>query len=125
VCVVDQPFPQPTIEKKIVSAHMSKFGVEDEEFTDKLIAWSNVIRKTFEADGVDEVISTRRLCHISKCYSIFEDRMKSINKCISRFDDETRTAFLDLYTKIDESQLTEDGEIVIEGEIIPEEEPPF
>ena len=115
VCVVDQPFPQPTIEKKIVSAHMSKFGVEDEEFTDKLIAWSNVIRKTFEADGVDEVISTRRLCHISKCYSIFEDRMKSINKCISRFDDETRTAFLDLYTKIDESQLTEDGEIVIDG----------
>ena len=49
--------------------------------------------------------------------------MKSINKCISRFDDETRTAFLDLYTKIDESQLTEDGEIVIEGEITPEVAP--
>jgi MoxR-like ATPase len=128
VCVIDQPFPQPTIEKKIVSAHMSKFGVEDEEFTDKLIAWSNVIRKTFDADGVEEVISTRRLCHIVKTFSIFEDRMKSINMCISRFDEETRTAFLDLYTKIDESQLTEDGEIVIEGEILPEvreEEPPF
>jgi MoxR-like ATPase len=128
VCVIDQPFPQPTIEKKIVLAHMSKFGVEDEEFTDKLIAWSNVIRKTFDADGVEEVISTRRLCHIVKTFSIFEDRMKSINMCISRFDEETRTAFLDLYTKIDESQLTEDGEIVIEGEILPEvreEEPPF
>jgi MoxR-like ATPase len=122
VCVIDQPFPQPTIEKKIVSAHMSKFGVEDEEFTDKLIAWSNVIRKTFDADGVEEVISTRRLCHIVKTFSIFEDRMKSINMCISRFDEETRTAFLDLYTKIDESQLTEDGEIVIEGEILPEVE---
>jgi MoxR-like ATPase len=120
VCVIDQPFPQPTIEKKIVLAHMSKFGVEDEEFTDKLIAWSNVIRKTFDADGVEEVISTRRLCHIVKTFSIFEDRMKSINMCISRFDEETRTAFLDLYTKIDESQLTEDGEIVIEGEITPE-----
>lgn len=123
VCVIDQPFPQPTIEKKIVSAHMSKFDVEDEEFTDKLIAWSNVIRKTFDADGVEEVISTRRLCHIVKTFSIFEDRMKSINMCISRFDEETRTAFLDLYTKIDESQLTEDGEIVIEGEITPEFEP--
>jgi len=32
--------------------------------------------------------------------------------CINRFDEETRTAFLDLYTKIDESQLTEDGEII-------------
>lgn len=112
VCVIDQPFPQPTIEKKIVAKHMSKFGVEDMEFVDKLIAWSNVIRKTFEAEGVEEVVSTRRLCHIVKSYSIFDDRMKAINMCISRFDEETRTAFLDLYTKIDESQLNENGEVV-------------
>ena len=112
VCVIDQPFPQPAIEKKIVAKHMSKFGVEDLEFADKLIAWSNVIRKTFEAEGVEEVVSTRRLCHIVKSYSIFNDRMKAINMCISRFDEETRTAFLDLYTKIDESQLTENGEVV-------------
>lgn len=131
VCVIDQTFPQPTIERKIVTAHMTKYGVEDFQFADKLIAWSNVIRKTFEAEGVEEVISTRRLCHIVKSFSIFEDRMKSINMCISRFDDETRTAFLDLYTKIDESQLTEDGEIVenlaerILGEITPEDAAPF
>jgi hypothetical protein len=91
---------------------MAKFGVEDSEFAEKLIAWSNVIRKTFEAEGVEEVVSTRRLCHIVKSFSIFGDRMKAINMCISRFDEETRTAFLDLYTKIDESQLNENGEIV-------------
>ena len=112
VCVVDQEFPNPSIEKKIVTAHMNKFGVEDSEFAEKLIAWSNVIRKTFAAEGVDEVVSTRRLCHIVKSHAIFGDRLKSINMCISRFDAETREAFLDLYTKIDESQLTEDGEIV-------------
>ena len=112
VCAIDQEFPSPMIEKKIVMAHMSKFGVEAEEFADKLIAWSNVIRKTFEADGVEEIVSTRRLCHIVKTYSIFEDRSKAIAMCINRFDEETRTAFLDLYTKIDESQLTEDGEVV-------------
>lgn len=112
VCAIDQEFPSPMIEKKIVMAHMSKFGVEAEEFCDKLIAWSNVIRKTFEADGVEEIVSTRRLCHIVKTYSIFEDRSKAIAMCINRFDEETRTAFLDLYTKIDESQLTEDGEII-------------
>jgi len=66
----------------------------------------------FEAEGVDEVVSTRRLCHIVKAFSIFQDRMKSINMCISRFDEETRIAFLDLYTKIDESQLDENGEAV-------------
>ena len=112
VCVIDQAFPQPTIEKKIVEKHMAKFGVEDSQFAEKLIAWSNVIRKTFEAEGVEEVVSTRRLCHIVKSFSIFSDRMKAINMCISRFDEETRTAFLDLYTKIDESQLDENGEIV-------------
>ena len=69
-----------------------------------------MIRKTFEAEGVEEVVSTRRLCHIVKSFSIFSDRMKAINMCISRFDEETRTAFLDLYTKIDESQLDENGE---------------
>ena len=61
-----------------------------------------MIRKTFEADGVDDVISTRRLCHITKTYAIFDDRMKSIELCISRFDEETRDAFIDLYSKIDE-----------------------
>ena len=116
VGVVDQPFPQPPIEKKIIMSHMTKFGIEDFEFANKLIAWSNVIRKTFDSDGIEEVISTRRLCHIVKSYTIFKDRMKSINMCISRFDDDVRQAFLDLYTKIDESQLTEDGQIVQHSE---------
>ena len=121
VCVVDQEFPNPAIEEKIVTAHMNKYGVEDDDFAKKLIAWSNVIRKTFAAEGVDEVVSTRRLCHIVKSHAIFDDRMKSINMCISRFDAETREAFLDLYTKIDESQLTEDGEIVENPEDVMED----
>jgi hypothetical protein len=80
---------------------MEALEVDDTEFCDKLIAWSGVIRKTYEAEGVDELISTRRLCHIVKAHSIFKDRMKSIMMCIARFDDDTRSAFLDLYTKID------------------------
>jgi hypothetical protein len=82
---------------------MMKFDSVDEDFLKKLVAWSNVIRKTFEADGVDEVISTRRLCHITKTFKIFGDRMKSIALCISRFDEETKEAFLDLYSKVDEN----------------------
>jgi hypothetical protein len=110
VAAIDQPFPSPSIEKKIVKAHMEKFDALDETFLDKLIAWSNVIRKTFDADGVDEVISTRRLCHITKTFAIFNDKMKSINLCISRFDEETKEAFLDLYSKIDETAETDDSE---------------
>jgi hypothetical protein len=101
VCTIDQPYPNTAIEKKIVTKHMEKFGVNDPDFTNKLVVWSSVIRKSFQEDGVDEVISTRRLCHIAHTYSIFQDRMKAIKLCISRFDTDTREAFLDLYTKVD------------------------
>jgi len=102
---VDQQFPSIAIEKKIVANHFKKFGVDMDddttEFTQFLVNWADIIRKTFYDDGVDEVISTRRLCHIVQTYSIFGDRMKAIDLCIARFDDDTKEAFLDLYTKVD------------------------
>lgn len=105
---IDQKFPSVSIEKKIVGKHMDKFGKTDEEFADKLVTWADIIRKTFYDDGVDEVISTRRLCHIVQTYSIFGDKMKSIDLCIARFDDDTKAAFLDLYTKVDDGVITND-----------------
>ena len=73
----------------------------DEKFADNLTVWAEVIRKTFYDGGVDEIISTRRLDHIVKAFSIFKDKMKSIELCVSRFDDDTKDSFMDLYTKID------------------------
>ena len=98
---IEQTYPTKSIEKKIINNHFNKFGAQDDEFIGKLIDWADIIRQTFYDDGVDEVISTRRLCHIAQTYSIFTDRMKAINLCISRFDEDTKEAFLDLYTKID------------------------
>jgi hypothetical protein len=80
---------------------MTKFGANDTEFAEKLVQWGQAIRKTFEDGGVDEIISTRRLCHIVQTFSIFGDRMKAIELCVNRFDTDTRGAFIDLYTKID------------------------
>lgn len=105
VVTIEQPYPNLATERRIVSRHMEKYGFSDNEFAEKLCTWSEVIRKTFEAEGVDEVISTRRLCHIVHTFSIFTDRLKAIQMCISRFDEDTKTAFLDLYTKIDPSIL--------------------
>ena len=98
---VDQQFPTLTTEKKIVLKHMEKFNCVDDDFADKLVTWADIIRKTFYDDGVDEVVSTRRLCHIVQTFSIFEKRDKAIDLCISRFDDDTKDAFLDLYSKVD------------------------
>lgn len=98
---IDQAFPSQSVEKKIVAKHMEKFGKTDVEFAEKLVSWADIIRKTFYDDGVDEVISTRRLCHIVQTFSIFDNKMKAIELCIARFDDDTKAAFLDLYTKVD------------------------
>lgn len=101
VATFEQPYASVATERKIVLNHMEKFGRRDEDFAEKLTTWAEVIRKTFAEDGVDEVISTRRLCHIAHTFQIFEDRLKAVQLCISRFDEDTKTAFLDLYTKID------------------------
>ena len=103
VSTIEQPYPTRTIETKIVSRHMEKFGKVDSDFAEKLTTWSEVIRKTFAEGGVDELVSTRRLCHITQTFAIFSDRLKSVQMCISRFDADTKTAFCDLYTKIDPS----------------------
>ena len=103
---IDQKFPGLNIEKKIVLKHMEKFNAVDEDFADKLVTWADIIRKTFFDDGVDEVISTRRLCHIVQTFSIFNKRDKAIDLCISRFDEDTKAAFLDLYSKVDDGVLT-------------------
>lgn len=111
---IDQNYPSQSIEKKIVTKHFEKFGMDLDtdvlEFTENLINWADIIRKTFFDDGVDEVISTRRLCHIVQTYSIFNDRMKALNLCIARFDDDTKEAFLDLYTKVDSGVQFNDDE---------------
>jgi hypothetical protein len=98
---LEQPYPNAATEKKIVLNHMTKFGVDDEDFADKLVTWGQAIRVTFQDGGIDEIISTRRLCHIVQTFSIFKNRLKAIELCVNRFDDDTRAAFIDLYEKMD------------------------
>jgi MoxR-like ATPase len=93
---VEQQYPESRVELKILKPLLN-----DNEFAENLVKWADVIRKTFNEGGVDEIISTRRLVHIAKTYSIFKDRQKAIQLCVNRFDEETKLAFLDLYTKVD------------------------
>ena len=94
-------YPSAQTEKKIVNKVLDSLGVSDSDFSEKLVNWANAIRKTFYDGGIDEVIATRRLVHISNAFAIFRDRMKAIEMCVNRFDEDTKTSFLDLYSKID------------------------
>lgn len=98
----EQDWPPVATEKKIVTKELEKFGRPDAEFAEKLVNWADVIRKTFNEGGCDEVISTRRLVHIAKSYGVYGDRIKAIEKCLNRFDEDTKMSFLDLYAKLNE-----------------------
>ena len=97
----EQEYPPISVEKKILGGIASQLGVTDTDFIARLVDWGDIIRKTFYDGGIEEIISTRRLVHIVRAFSIFNDKAKAIQVCINRFDDETKQAFLELYDKVD------------------------
>ena len=100
----EQEYPTAAIEIKILNKLCS-----DAEFCKRLSDWADIIRKTFYDGGIDEIISTRRLVHIVKAFDIFQDRLEAVQLCLNRFDDETKQAFLDLYSKVDDKvEISED-----------------
>ena len=113
----EQEWAPMATERKIIRKEMGAAGTADDAFADFLVVWADTIRKTFLEHGCDEVISTRRLVHIAKAYGIFGDRMKAIRYCLNRFDEETKTSFLDLYSKVDAS-VAPPVETVLEPEVV-------
>ena len=108
----EQEYPTAAVEKRILNAVFEDLGISDADFSEKLVDWADIIRKTFYDGGIDEVISTRRLVHIAKAYKIFDDRMRAIDMCINRFDEDTKLSFRDLYTKLDENVEVEGEEVI-------------
>jgi hypothetical protein len=97
----EQEYPSPVTETKILLRIASSLGKNDKEFCENLANWADIIRRTFNDGGIDEVVSTRRLVHIMRAFAIWGNRMKAIKVCVNRFDDETKQSFLELYDKID------------------------
>lgn len=116
---VEQEYPSTAVERKILDKVFVSLDVEAGDFSERLVTWADIIRKTFYEGGIDEIIATRRLVHIANAFAIFGDRKKAIEMCIARFDDDTKTSFLDLYSKVDaevsEAMAKEAG---VEGETV-------
>lgn len=99
---LEQEYPVSKIETKILNNILAAAGSEDKPFTDYLVRWAEIIRKSFMDGSVSEIISTRRLVHICEAYNIFsKDREKAIQLCLNRFDTDTKLSFIELYKKID------------------------
>jgi len=97
----EQEYPTVANEIKILNGVSQQIGVKDADFCKRLVDWADIIRKTFYDGGIEDLISTRRLVHIVRAFSIFNDKAKAIQVCINRFDDETKQSFLELYDKVD------------------------
>ena len=100
---MEQEYPNASTEKKIVLKNMEQLECVDDAFATHLCTWAEIIRKAFDEGSINDLISTRRLVHIIKTYSIFGDRMKAIELCLNRFDRETKNSFMDFYKAIDAS----------------------
>lgn len=103
---IEQAYPNTGVEKRIVTGYLGETVAntdEDLKFAEYLVTWAEIIRKTFDAGGSEEIISTRRLVHIAQTYRMFGNRMEAIKLCINRFDDDTKSSFLQTYKQVDPS----------------------
>ena len=109
----EQTYPTAATEQKILEGVANDLNVVAPKFCKHLVDWADIIRKTFYDGGIEEVISTRRLVHIIRAYSIFNDKNKALQVCINRFDDETKASFVELYDKVDvDFAIDDDGDSV-------------
>ena len=109
---VEQEYPTATTEREILAKSFAENGVSDDDFVDKLVRWAFVVRRGYDEQIISEVISTRRLTHIAKAFSIFGDRKTALQLCLNRFDDVSKTALYDMYTKVDGEMPSANEEVV-------------
>lgn len=96
----EQEYPTRSVELKIINNLMQSYNCVDNEFAELLVKWAEAIRRTFDDGGLDETITTRRLVHVIKAYSIFKKQDKAIELCCNRFDQQTKESFIDLFSKL-------------------------
>jgi len=97
----EQDYASVAVEKKILKKYAESVSVNDDQFIENLVNWADLIRKSFKQQIVNEIITTRRLRDIVFAYSVFGDKMQSIDRCVARFDEDTKSAFMEFYTKVD------------------------
>ena len=113
ICL-EADYPTESTEVKILDKVFESAGhtsSDVKDFARKLVRWAQVIRTTYKEGAIDDLISTRRLVHIANAWGIFgQDKMKAVELCIARFDEDTKSAMVDLYTKVDADALAKDEE---------------
>lgn len=124
---IEQQYPAVAVEKKILTKTYQALGGEITDeisvFFETLAKWADAIRQTFAEDGIEDIISTRRLVHIVKTYQIFGDQERAMSLCLNRFDVSVKAKFLDFYDKLKPQPVVESP--VVESPVAPDADIPF
>lgn len=104
--LLEQEYPSIATEKKIIDLLMKSYDCMNANFAETLSKWSDAIRQTYIAGGIDDLITTRRINHIVKAYGILKDEKQAIEMACNRFDRVTKDAFLNLFEKCHDSSDT-------------------
>lgn len=113
-----QDYPPADIERKILElageGTLTSLGVSESSFTEdelqtfileidsiitNAIEWAAYIRKCYDngSDGVESVITTRRLVDFIRAYMIFRNEKEALAMVLERFDEEQRKSFMEFY----------------------------
>lgn len=101
--MMEQNYPTEDIEIQILNKLGQSYGVQDKDFSKKLVTWANATRLSFFESTRNEMISTRRLCDIVGLFAVYKSRQRAIELGTNRFEGNVATAFRDLYAKLDAS----------------------
>lgn len=95
-----QGYPTERIERSIYQKLMENTGMDAPDFLNRLVTWVQAIRKTYNEEGIEEHITTRRACHIINVYRKLKNAEKAIELCTNRFDETTMQAMISLWDKL-------------------------
>ena len=98
---MEQGYPNEKIERKIIDKLMERNGLTNDAFATRLSTWVQAIRKTYQEEGIEDQITTRRATHIVNTFAKLDDAEMAIKLCIARFDETTAAAMLSLWEKLE------------------------
>ena len=113
--VIDQGWPTISQEKNMLVKHCTEYGIdltssENDKLVERLTRWAKTIRTSFNQGGIECVISTRRLTHILKTYSVLGKLDLAVNMACSKFDESEKEALLSTLSLITGDEVDTDDE---------------
>lgn len=105
---VECGYPSIEIETEILTKTFEHAGgmltKSSRAYCSTLARWAENIRAAAKEHAGEETMSTRRLCHIVRTFTVLgqgdkKNQAKALLLCLARFDDKTKRSFLDLYNK--------------------------